>query len=91
MASRTTTRSPRRASRPAKKSTTTRSTATRRRPPPPEPPRWDFAAAARRQLGAHRNDAIGVGLLVLAALTALGLASDLAGTLGRGLADTLGA
>jgi DNA segregation ATPase FtsK/SpoIIIE, S-DNA-T family len=91
VASRTTTRSPRRASRPAKKPNRTRASSTRRRPTPPEPPRHDFAAAARRQLGAHRNDAIGVGLLVLAALTALGLASDLAGTLGRGLADTLGA
>ncbi|HEY5164641.1 MAG TPA: hypothetical protein VIJ44_01695, partial [Acidimicrobiia bacterium] len=91
MASRTTTRSARRAPRPAKKPSGTRPSSSRRRPPPPEPPRHDFAAAARRQLGAHRNDAIGVALLVLAALTALGLASDLAGTLGRGLADTLGA
>jgi S-DNA-T family DNA segregation ATPase FtsK/SpoIIIE len=91
VASRTTTRSARRAPRSAKKPSGARASSSRRRPPPPEPPRHDFAAAARRQLGAHRNDAIGVGLLVLAALTALGLASDLAGTLGRGLADTLGA
>ena len=91
MASRTTTRSPRRASSAAKKPNRTRASSTRRRPPPPEPPRHDFAGAVRRQLGAHRNDAIGVGLLVLAALTALGLASNLAGTLGRGLADGLGA
>jgi S-DNA-T family DNA segregation ATPase FtsK/SpoIIIE len=91
VASRTTTRSHRRAPGAAKKPTRARPSGSRRRPPPPEPPRHDLAAAARRQLGAHRNDAIGVGLLVLAALTALGLASDLAGTLGRGLADTLGA
>jgi S-DNA-T family DNA segregation ATPase FtsK/SpoIIIE len=91
VASRTTTRSRRRAPSAAKSRRRTRGRASRRRPPRPEPPRHDFAAAARRQLGAHRNDAIGVGLLVFAALTALGLASDLAGTLGHGLADTLGA
>ena len=64
---------------------------TAKRAPDPEPPRFDLAAAARRQLRAHRGDAAGVGLLVLAALTALGLASDLAGGVGRGLADGLGA
>jgi S-DNA-T family DNA segregation ATPase FtsK/SpoIIIE len=64
----------------------------RARPPrAPEPNRLDLAGAARRQLRGHRGDAAGLGLLVLAALTALGLASDLAGGVGRGLADALGA
>ncbi len=90
VASRTTTRS-----RPARKRTSrsTASTTTRGRgrAAPPEPPRRDLADAARRQLGRHRSDAAGVGLLVLAALTALGLASNLAGSLGVGLNHTLGA
>ncbi len=84
MASRTTTR----ARRPASRKPRARAP---KRAPAPEPPRFDFTAAARRQLRAHRGDAAGVGLLVLAALTALGLASDLAGGVGRGLADALGA
>jgi S-DNA-T family DNA segregation ATPase FtsK/SpoIIIE len=87
VASRTTTRS-RRPARASKKPGASRAT---KRPPAPEPPRFDLAGAARRQLRAHQSDATGVGLLVLAALTALGLASDLAGGVGRGLADGLGA
>ena len=83
MASRTTTRSRRAASKPRARAP--------KRAPAPAPPRFDLTAAARRQLRAHRGDAAGVGLLVLAALTALGLASDLAGGVGRGLADGLGA
>jgi S-DNA-T family DNA segregation ATPase FtsK/SpoIIIE len=89
VASRTTTRS-----KPARNRTsrTPSSTSTgRRRAAPPEPPRRDLAGAARRQLGRHRSDAAGVGLLVLAALTALGLASNLAGSVGVGLAHALGA
>ena len=87
MASRTTTRSRRRPSGTAKP-VARRPT---RRKAEPEPPRYDLTAAARRQLHAHRGDAAGVGLLVLAALTALGLASNLAGGVGRGLANGLGA
>jgi S-DNA-T family DNA segregation ATPase FtsK/SpoIIIE len=90
VASRTTTRS-----RPARnrtsRPTTSTSTGGRRRAAPPEPPRRDLADAARRQLGRHRSDAAGVGLLVLAALTALGLASNLAGSVGVGLDHALGA
>lgn len=44
-----------------------------------------------RQLGGHAGDAIAVGLLVLGALTGLGLASDLAGAVGRGLDTAVGA
>ena len=87
MASRTTTRSRRRSAAPPRQ----RAARPTRRAPAPEPPRHELADAARRQLRAHRSDAAGVGLLVLAALTALGLASDLAGGVGRGLADGLGA
>ena len=56
--------------------------------PPAEPPiRVRAAEAARRELGGHGADAAAVGLLVLAILTTLGLASDLAGPVGQGLAD----
>ena len=47
--------------------------------------------AARRELAGHTSDAIAVGLVVLAALSALGLLSDLAGPVGSGLADGFGA
>ncbi|HEV3450422.1 MAG TPA: DNA translocase FtsK [Acidimicrobiia bacterium] len=87
MASRTTTRTWGRRAAPARAH---RAAPTRRRAAP-EPTRSDLAEAARRQLRGHRGDAAGVGLLVLAALTALGLASNLAGGLGRGIADALGA
>ena len=46
--------------------------------------------AARRELGGHGADALAVGLLVLAALAMLGLVSDLAGPVGRGLNDGFG-
>ncbi len=82
--------------------TTTRSRSTRRQPArsrtrrprqsrAPEPPRLDLADAARRQLRGHRGDAAGLGLVVLAVLTGLGLAGNLAGGVGRALADALGA
>jgi S-DNA-T family DNA segregation ATPase FtsK/SpoIIIE len=48
-------------------------------------------AAASRQLSGHRHDAIAVGLVVLGVLCALGLWTDLAGPVGDGLADGLGA
>jgi len=46
--------------------------------------------AAGRQLGGHAADAGAVALLVLGALTVLGLVSDLAGPVGDGLASGLG-
>jgi S-DNA-T family DNA segregation ATPase FtsK/SpoIIIE len=90
VASRTTTRS-----RPARKNTSRArggtSSPRQRRATTPEPPRREFAVAARRQLGGHRGDAAGVALVVLGVLTALGLASNLAGSVGQGLANALGA
>ncbi|MCJ7670955.1 MAG: DNA translocase FtsK 4TM domain-containing protein, partial [Acidimicrobiia bacterium] len=57
----------------------------------PVPTRSERAReAARRELGGHGSDALAVGLLVLAALVTLGLVSDLAGPVGRGLNDGLG-
>ena len=47
--------------------------------------------AAAEQLGAHAPDALAVGLLVLGALTTLGLTSDLAGPVGDGLATAASA
>ena len=82
MASRTTTR--KRA--PAKRAPAKKKAAPRRPAPPPEPTlRVRAREAARRELGGHRADAVAVGLLVLAALTTLGLTSDLAGPVGRAL------
>jgi len=58
----------------------------------PAPTRSERArAAARRELAGHTADAVAVGLLVLGALTTLGLVSDLAGPVGSGLADGFGA
>jgi len=86
VATRTTTR--KRA--PAKRKPAKR--APRRPAPPPEPTlRIRAREAARRELGGHAADAAAVGLLVLAALTTLGLVSDLAGPVGSGLADGFGA
>jgi S-DNA-T family DNA segregation ATPase FtsK/SpoIIIE len=66
-----------------------RGPAKRRSAPPPT--RSERAReAARRELGGHGADALAVGLLVLAALTTLGLVSDLAGPVGRGLNDGFG-
>ena len=46
--------------------------------------------SARRELGGHTSDALAIGLVVLAALTTLGLVSDLAGPIGATIADALG-
>ncbi|HUF84489.1 MAG TPA: DNA translocase FtsK [Acidimicrobiia bacterium] len=55
------------------------------------PTAWERSReAAGRQLGGHGGDALAVALLVLAALTVLGLTSDLAGPVGRTLASTTG-
>src|SRR5262245_16013342 len=48
-------------------------------------------AVAARQLSGHRHDALAVALVVLGVLCALGLWTDLAGPVGDGLADGLGA
>jgi DNA segregation ATPase FtsK/SpoIIIE, S-DNA-T family len=87
MATRTTTRR-----RPASKRTPAKRrgarTSTARRTAQPEPRLVERArAAARRELGGHGADAAAVALLVVAALLILGLAGDLAGPLGSGLAD----
>jgi DNA segregation ATPase FtsK/SpoIIIE, S-DNA-T family len=55
-----------------------RSPATRRRPLPAR-----LGATLGRQLGGHAADAAGIALLALGCLTALALASDLAGPFGR--------
>lgn len=89
MASRTTTRSRTSSRGGARRPAKTRSKSSRRAPEPE--PRLEIVEAARRQLGGHRADAAGVGLLVVAALSALGLTSNLAGGLGHGLATALGA
>jgi DNA segregation ATPase FtsK/SpoIIIE, S-DNA-T family len=79
------------ASSKARKTAQPAKRATRRPVPPPEPTlRIRAREAARRELGAHVADAIAVGLLVLAILTLLGLVSDLAGPVGKGLSDGFG-
>ncbi len=74
---------------PARKASAKKAAPRSRRAAPPPPPtlRVRAGAAARRELGGHGADALAVGLLVLAILTTLGLASDLAGPVGKGLAD----
>ncbi|MGI8795805.1 MAG: DNA translocase FtsK [Acidimicrobiia bacterium] len=68
----------------------------RSRPPakkraPARPSAWDRSReAAGRQLGGHGADAFAVALLVLGALTLLGLTSELVGPVGRGLASSTG-
>ena len=58
----------------------------------PEPTRRERArAAASRELSGHASDAAAVALVVLSALTTLGLTSSLAGPVGSGLADVFGA
>jgi S-DNA-T family DNA segregation ATPase FtsK/SpoIIIE len=86
MPSRTTTRKRAPAKRaPAKRKPASRAKAV------PEPTVWERQrAAAGRQLGGHGADAAAVGLIVLGALTTLGLVSDAAGAVGKGLADGLG-
>ncbi|MCJ7437373.1 MAG: DNA translocase FtsK [Acidimicrobiia bacterium] len=91
MATRTASRASTRSSskRSTTKKPTKRAPAKRRSAPPPT--RSERAReAARRELGGHGADALAVGLLVLAALTTLGLVSDLAGPVGRGLNDGFG-
>src|SRR5262249_48615383 len=54
-------------------------------------PRERRRAEARRQLAGHAPDAVAILLLVVAALTALGLVGSAAGGIGRGLASLAGA
>jgi len=67
------------------------STKRRRRSPrraPARPTVWERTReAAGLQLQGHGADALAVGLVILGVLTVLGLASDLAGPVGRFLAD----
>ena len=66
--------------------------AARRAAPRPGRRAWErHRETAGRQLGGHGPDAAAVALLVVAALTTLGLASDSAGAVGSGLADAFGA
>jgi len=59
-----------------------------RRRAPARPTAWERSReAARRQLRGHRADALAVALVVVGVLTLLGLASDLAGSVGSFLAD----
>ncbi|MCZ7525246.1 MAG: hypothetical protein M5U14_01965 [Acidimicrobiia bacterium] len=70
---------------PASRRTRARSTA---RPPG----RWSRTReAAASQLGGHAADAVAIALVVLAVLSALGLASDLADPVGSALASGAGA
>jgi DNA segregation ATPase FtsK/SpoIIIE, S-DNA-T family len=63
----------------------------RTRARPSGPTRWDRSReAAGRQLGGHGPDALAVALLVVGALTTLGLTSDLAGPVGDALASAAG-
>ncbi|HEY8215919.1 MAG TPA: DNA translocase FtsK 4TM domain-containing protein [Acidimicrobiia bacterium] len=88
---------------PTRTSTRSRTASTRRRAASKKPAprrssrraaeptlRVRASEAARRELGGHAADAAAVGLLVLAALLVLGLAGDLAGAVGTGLADGIG-
>ena len=59
-----------------------------RRSAPPEP---TLRIRAREEFGGHGADAAAVALIVLAALTTLGLVSTLAGAVGRVLDDGFGA
>ncbi len=64
-----------------------RRTSTRRRTPA-RPSAWERGReAAGRQLRGHGADALAVALVIIGILTVLGLASDLAGPVGRVLAD----
>src|SRR5574341_2106963 len=74
--------------RAASKKPAARRSATRRAAEPTL--RVRASEAARRELGGHAADAAAVGLLVVTALLILGLAGDLAGALGTGLADGIG-
>jgi DNA segregation ATPase FtsK/SpoIIIE, S-DNA-T family len=60
-----------------------------RRRTPARPTAWERSReAASIQLQGHGADALAVGLVILGVLTLLGLASDLAGPVGRFLADS---
>ncbi len=83
MATRTTTR---KRSAPSKRRPANKKAPAGRAPAEPRL-RTRASEAARRELGGHGPDAAAVGLLVLAALLALGLLGDLAGPIGAGLAD----
>src|SRR5215207_9117482 len=59
-----------------------------RRRAPARPTAWERSReAAGRQLRGHGADALAVALVVIGVLTVLGLASDLAGSVGSFLAD----
>ncbi len=89
MATRTASRASTRSKSTAKKKAPAKRAPSKRAAPPPT--RTARARdAARRELGGHGADALAVGLLVLAALTTLGLVSDLAGPVGSGLSDGFG-
>ncbi|HMG27468.1 MAG TPA: DNA translocase FtsK 4TM domain-containing protein, partial [Acidimicrobiia bacterium] len=61
---------------------------TSRRRAPARPSAWERTReAAGHQLGGHGADALAVALVVVGVLTVLGLASDLAGSVGGFLAD----
>ena len=61
---------------------------TSRRRAPARPSAWERTReAAGHQLGGHGADALAVALVVVGVLTVLGLASDLAGSVGSFLAD----
>src|SRR5438309_994240 len=84
-------RSRSKAKKPTRKHSRSRS-ATRSRPAPQEPGVLAKGrAAASHQLAGHRSDAAAVGLVVIGVLCALGLWTDLAGPVGRALADGTGA
>src|SRR5215470_10268733 len=68
------------------------SSGTRKPAPPPRPSTWERGRdAAGRQLHGHGRDAVAIALLVVGVLTALGLAGDAAGGVGRGLGSAAGA
>src|SRR3954469_3136144 len=63
-----------------------------RKPAPSRPSAWARSRdAAGRQLRGHRQDVAAIVLLVVGILTALGLAGDAAGGVGRGLGSVAGA
>src|SRR5580765_2897737 len=68
------------------------STRSRKRTAPSRRSTWERSRdAAGRQLRGHRQDIAAVVLLVVGVLTALGLAGDAAGGVGRGLGSAAGA
>jgi S-DNA-T family DNA segregation ATPase FtsK/SpoIIIE len=77
------------ATAPSRSRSRSRTTSTRKRTPArasrrrSAPPKWRQELA--HQLGGHANDALAIGLFVLALVAALGIYSDLSGPLGDGL------